>query len=212
MSERMRNGRGQQSVFRLRAGMHVASALVLAAGAALGACGGSESDGGAATGAGGSGVQCGAGTTLVNGACVPACGMGTVFDPGTGMCVVGAGGTAGAAGGGPSGSGGAGAVAGAGAGAGNAGSGNGSGSGGSLGGAGQAGGAGASAGQGGGAAGTAGSGGCHSICMVGPALTPSCHPCAAAICKLDANCCKPAWGWDAVCVSYVKDECPQECP
>lgn len=98
MSERMRNRSGPQSALRSRAGLHVAFALVLAAAGALGACGGSESDGGAGTGAGGSGAQCGAGTTLVNGACIPACGTGTVFDPGTGMCVAGSSGGSGTAG------------------------------------------------------------------------------------------------------------------
>ena len=49
----------------------------------------------------------------------------------------------------------------------------------------------------------------HSICAQGGALTPSCNPCAAAVCKSDDFCCMN--GWDSICVDEVGAVCGIDC-
>ena len=56
-----------------------------------------------------------------------------------------------------------------------------------------------------------GGGSCaHPICAQGVKLTPSCDPCATAICAQDSYCCNTKW--DNVCVSEVSSICGKSCP
>ncbi|KYF75713.1 hypothetical protein BE11_39270 [Sorangium cellulosum] len=49
----------------------------------------------------------------------------------------------------------------------------------------------------------------HSQCDAGGALAPSCDPCAASVCAVDAFCCTVAW--DSACVQKVGSVCGQSC-
>lgn len=45
----------------------------------------------------------------------------------------------------------------------------------------------------------------HQLCDVGTALNPSCHPCVATVCAVDASCCTTAW--TEACAELVRTEC-----
>jgi hypothetical protein len=50
----------------------------------------------------------------------------------------------------------------------------------------------------------------HDACTVGTPLSPSCDPCAQAVCTSDPFCCQS--GWDELCVTVANDVCgPCEC-
>lgn len=50
----------------------------------------------------------------------------------------------------------------------------------------------------------------HELCVEGPALDPSCDPCAAAIIAADPYCRDTSW--DELCVEQVSSVCAQSCP
>ena len=50
----------------------------------------------------------------------------------------------------------------------------------------------------------------HELCVEGPALDPSCDPCAAQIVAADSFC--KDTSWDELCVEQVQTVCAQTCP
>ena len=50
----------------------------------------------------------------------------------------------------------------------------------------------------------------HAVCETGDGLDAGCHPCAAAVCKVDPFCCIDTW--DAACVAAVDTYCDKGCP
>ncbi len=50
----------------------------------------------------------------------------------------------------------------------------------------------------------------HDLCLEGVLLDPTCDPCVATICALDAFCCSNSW--DLLCVGAVTTECNIPCP
>lgn len=50
----------------------------------------------------------------------------------------------------------------------------------------------------------------HDLCVEGPALDPSCDPCAAQIIGVDPYC--QDTSWDGVCVEQVQSVCNRSCP